>query len=405
MFGMDCERLMGAERGIHIRLPSASRPVHRIACIVAATFVEIAAAVAQQLDPAGAGGGANAGVLIRLDERALRAGGIGVEPVMRERGGADFALPGNVVIPPGQVHVVAAPAAGLVDALLVSADEAVKTDQPVARLRSPTIVEAQQQFLSAIADESLAADRLRRTKLLIDGKAIPERELNIAQAESARAKARLDERTQLLSLMGLSDAQISELRTTRRIVPTITIYSPVNGTVVKRHTSPGERIDATAPLFTIAELDPLWVELQVPAARLPNLTVGSEVSLPAQRARGKIIRIGRTVDPSTQSAIAVAEIGTAGTTIWPGLAVNATVIVGTQIAGIDWSVPVQSVVRHRDRNWVFVRAPEGFRAVPVQVVSESPRGVWLRAPLLAGDRVATSGIISLLAQLAAADQE
>jgi len=68
-------------------------------------------------------------------------------------------------------------------------------------------------------------------------------------------------------------------------------------------------------------------------------------------------------------------------------------------------VPVQSVVRHRDRNWVFVRAPEGFRAVPVQVVSESPRGVWLRAPLLAGDRVATSGIISLLAQLAAADQE
>src|SRR5215467_105144 len=266
---------------------------------------------------------AAAGILIRLDERALRAAGIVVEAVAREHGGADFALPGNMVIPPGQVHVVAAPAAGLVDALLVSADEPVKTNQPVATLRSLTIVEAQQQFLSAIADESLAADRLRRTKLLIDGKAIPERELNIAQAESARAKARLDERTQLLSLMGLSDAQISELRTTRRIVPTITVYSPVNGTVVKRHTSPGERIDAAAPLFTIAELDPLWVELQVPAARLPNLTVGSEVSLPAQRARGKIIRIGRTVDPATQSAVAVAEIGTAGTSIWPGLAVNA----------------------------------------------------------------------------------
>jgi len=191
----------------------------------------------------------------------------------------------------------------LVDTLLVSADEPVKTNQAVATLRSPTIVEAQQQFLAAIADESLATDRLRRTQLLIEGKAIPERELNIAQAESARARARLDERTQLLSLMGLSEAQIAEVRTTRRIVPTVTIYSPINGTVVKRHTSPGERIDAAAPLFTIAELDPLWVELQVPAARLPNLTVGSEVSLPAQRARGKIIRIGRTVDPSTQSAI------------------------------------------------------------------------------------------------------
>ena len=92
------------------------------------------------------------------------------------------------------------------------ADEPVKANQAVATLRSPTIVEAQQQFLAAIADESLATDRLRRTQLLIEGKAIPERELNIAQAESARARARLDERTQLLSLMGLSEAQIAEVR-------------------------------------------------------------------------------------------------------------------------------------------------------------------------------------------------
>jgi hypothetical protein len=49
--------------------------------------------------------------------------------------------------------------------------------------------------------------------------------------------------------------------------------------------------------------------------------------------------------------------------------------------------------------------PEGFRALPVQVVSESARGVWLRAKLLPGDRVATSGIIALLAVLAGADQE
>jgi membrane fusion protein, heavy metal efflux system len=345
------------------------------------------------------------GILIRLDDRAIRAAGIGTEPVERERGGADFALPGNIVIPPGQVRVVAAPAAGLVEAMLVASDESAKKNQAVARLRSPTIVEAQQRFLAAIADDALATDRLRRTQLLIEGKAIPERELNIAQAEAARAKASLDERTQLLSLMELGDAQIAELRATRRIVPTVTVYSPIAGTIVKRHTSPGERVDAAAPLFTIAELDPLWVELQVPASRLPNLTVDSEVSLPAQRAHGKIIRIGRTVDPATQSAIAVAEIGTEGASVWPGLAVNATVIVGSRTVGADWSVPTQSVVRHRDRNWVFVRVPEGFRALPVQVVSESPRGVWLRGNLRPGDRVATAGIIPLLAELAAADRE
>jgi cobalt-zinc-cadmium efflux system membrane fusion protein len=393
---------------MHVKRQSVQFGRSRVPARVIATLgvaMLIFPAPAQQTDPAKADATTTAGILMRMDERALRAAGIVVGSVEREQGGADFALPGNVVIPPGQVHVVAAPAAGLVDTLLVSADEPVKANQAVATLRSPTIVEAQQQFLAAIADESLATDRLRRTQLLIEGKAIPERELNIAQAESARARARLDERTQLLSLMGLSEVQIAEVRTTRRIVPTVTIYSPINGTVVKRHTSPGERIDAAAPLFTIAELDPLWVELQVPAARLPNLTVGAEVSLPAQRARGKIIRIGRTVDPATQSAIAVAEIGTDGASVWPGLAVSATIIIGSQTADADWSVPTQSVVRHRDRNWVFVRVPEGFRALPVQVVSESARGVWLRAKLLPGDRVATSGILALLAVLAGADQE
>jgi len=111
------------------------------------------------------------------------------------------------------------------------------------------------------------------------------------------------------------------------------------------------------------------------------------------------------VDPATQSAVAVAEVGTEGASVWPGLAVNAAIIVGSQIADSDWSLPLQSVVRHRDRNWVFVRVPEGFRALPVQVVSESGRGVWIRAQLQPGDRVATSGIIALLAGLASADQE
>jgi len=346
-----------------------------------------------------------AGIAIPLDERAIRAAGIVVGPIEPEHGGADFALPGNVVIPPPQVHVVAAPAAGLVEALLVSADEQAKAGQPVALLRSPVIVEAQQLFLAAIADEALAADRLRRTQFLIQGKAIPERELPVAQTEAERARARLDERTQVLSLMELTEAQIAELRSNRRIVPTVTLVSPITGTVVKRHTSPGERIDAAAPLFTIAELDPLWVELQVPASRLPNLAVGAEISLPAQQARGKIIRIGRTVDPATQSAIAVAEIRTAGASVWPGLAVGVTVIAGPTTAGGDWNVPGGSVVRQKDRNWVFVRTADGFRALPVQVVSESSRGAWIRADLKPDDRVAIGGIIALLALLADAGQE
>jgi hypothetical protein len=39
------------------------------------------------------------------------------------------------------------------------------------------------------------------------------------------------------------------------------------------------------------------------------------------------------------------------------------------------------------------------------VVSESPRGSWIRAEFAPDDKVATGGIIALLAELAGADQE
>jgi len=343
-------------------------------------------------------------IALPMDERGIRAAGIGTTTLERERGGTDLLLPGTVAIPQHQIRVIAAPSGGLVEEMLVSADEQVKAGQPIAKLRSPAIVEAQRQFLAAIADDALAIDRLRRSQLLFEGKALPERDLRVAQTEAVQAKSRLDERTQILSLMGMTDAEVELLRDARRIFPTVTLFSPMNGTVTTRHVGPGERIEPAAPVFTIALLDPLWVNTQVPAARLANITVGSPVHLPAQDARGKILRIGRTVDSATQSTIVVAEIGSNDGAVRPGLAVSVSVHIASD-GGNEWSVPSAAVVRHRDRSWVFVRTKEGFQARPVQVVSEGARGVLIRATFSSGDQVAIRGILSLLATLAEVDKD
>lgn len=203
--------------------------------------------------------------------------------------------------------------------------------------------------------------------------------------------------------MELPDADIETLRTTRKIFPAITVHAPVGGTIVKRHASAGERVDAAAPIYTIAKLEPLWVNIQVPAARLSALTTGEAVVLPALGARGRIIRVSRTVDAQTQSAIAVAEIDVNGGSVRPGLATTATVRLG-QGPGTQWSVPAAAVVRHRDRTWIFVRIKDGFVARPVQVVAESPARSSIRADLRQDDQIADRGIIALLSELAQADK-
>ena len=121
-----------------------------------------------------------------VDDRGIRAAGIATVPIERERGGTDLSLPGTVAIPQQQIRVVAASAGGLIEEMLVAADEPVQAGQPIAKLRSPAIVEAQRQFLAAIADEALAVDRLKRSQLLFEGKALPERDLRVAQTEAFR---------------------------------------------------------------------------------------------------------------------------------------------------------------------------------------------------------------------------
>lgn len=350
--------------------------------------------------PAQAGEG---DISIALDEREIRFAGITTTKPDKEQRDVELSLPGTVAIPPQQLRIVAAPASGLVETMLIASDEAVKGGEPVAQLRSMDIVEAQRQFLAALSDEALAADRLRRIQLLVEARATPERELRAAETAAINAKAHLDERRQILSLMELSPAEIDGLQTSRKILPSVTVYAPVGGMIVKRHVSPGARVDAAAPLYTIAKLSPLWVNIQVPASRLPAISVGDTVDLPAYGTKGRIIRVARTIDPQTQSASAIAEIDPQDSAVRPGLATSVTVRLN-QGPEPQWSVPAASVVRHRDRSWVFVKSKDGFVARPVQVIAESPARASIRADLAADDQLADRGIIALLSELALADK-
>ncbi|MCW5735632.1 MAG: efflux RND transporter periplasmic adaptor subunit [Enhydrobacter sp.] len=341
---------------------------------------------------------------IALDEQALRAAGVSFLHVERERGATDLVFPGTVVVPPPQLLVVAAPVEGLIEAVEVASDENVSAGQTIIRMRSPELVTAQRDFIAADANAALARDRLSRAAPLFTARALSERELRIAENEARTTAYKADEARHVLTLLGMTEQEVDTLQRTRNFSPTIAITAPKAGVVLTRQTSPGARVAQAEPLFTIARLDPLWVNVQIPSARLGSVDVGSPVTLVGQGAAGTIIRIGRGVDPATQSVTAVAQIDTNGGSVRPGLAVTVRVRVKQEDAA-QWVVPAASVVRHRDQSWVFVRTPGGVRATPVQVLSENARDASIRADLKAGDRIAGRGLIPLLAELAKSDTE
>lgn len=340
-------------------------------------------------------------VRLKLDERQIRAAGIETQAVTQEPAISELIVPGTVAVPPQQTRIVATPAAGLIEAFLVAPDEDVTKGDPIAQLNSSGLIEAQRAFLEAEGQDALAREKLRRDEQLFKERIIAERRLLVTRSEAVLARSNFDERSQLLALHGMNEAEIDTLRKTRRIASTLVIRAPESGTILSRNVTAGERVQAAAPLVTIARLDPIWVNLQVPVARAPMLASIKRVSLPAYGVAGRIVRVGRTVDAATQSVVAVAEFSTKEHSLRPGQAVQATIVTNGSTAP-QWRVPSAAVVRHDGRDWMFLREPDGFRAISVQVVAETSTTTSIRADIKPDAVVAARGVLVLLSELASA---
>ena len=81
------------------------------------------------------------------------------------------------------------------------------------------------------------------------------------------------------------------------------IRAPVDGVVVEVTVAPGEYTHEQAPILTIAELDPLHVEVFVPIARYDDLDVGMPAKVGAElfdvEATAHIAVIDRVFDPAS----------------------------------------------------------------------------------------------------------
>lgn len=335
---------------------------------------------------------------LRMSAAQLEA--LGVETIVLEQraAGSVDGLPAQVVVPNNQVRVVSAPLPALVESVLVATHQPVAQGQPLAQLQSPQLADLQHTYLQAATRASLARANLERDEKLFAEGIIAESRLLAARAHHTEASADLAERTQALRLAGMSQVEIERLRAGQRVGTAIELRSPIAGVVLEQLAYPGQRVDAAAPVLKIAQLAPLWLEIQLPVTRLAEVREGAAVSVAAQRAAGRVIAIGRSVSEANQTVMVRAEIDRNAAALRPGQFVEASIAA----AGGDaqWSVPSGAVARVKGRAVVFVRSAEGFRAQPVSVVNETATRTIVSGRLAAGERIAVKGVAALKAALA-----
>jgi multidrug efflux pump subunit AcrA (membrane-fusion protein) len=305
-------------------------------------------------------------------------------------------LSAHVVVPNSQMNVVSTPLPGLLESLTVSISQTVKKGQVLARIQSPALAEAQRLFVQATNQSSLAAATLKRDASLWQEGIIAESRYLAAKGNHAEAAALLAERTQALRLAGMSESAIGRLRSARAIASSLDIVAPADGVVLEQMATVGQRLDASAPIYKVAKVNPLWLEIQVPVARAVGVRDGDPVAVPQFRAGGSVIAIGGSVDPDSQTVMVRALIDDNAKNLKPGQNVEATVVAAAAPGGGGgWRVPNSALSHQEGKLLLFVRTAEGFRALTATLIYEGTKESAITADLKESDEIAVRGIAAL----------
>lgn len=330
----------------------------------------------------------------------VKALGITVTRPEPQARGEVVGLAAEVMVPNSQLHVISTPLAGLVESVLVAVNEPVKRDQVLARLQSSALAEAQRAYLQASTQRELARANLDRDQKLAAEGLIAESRLLSTKAGHVEATALLAERRHALKLAGMSDAAIAGMLSGSAISSAVTLRAPVDGVVIAQMAQAGQRLEAFTPVYKVAQLDPLWLEVQVPLARAAGIREGAAVRVPSVDAAGRIISVGRSVTPESQTVMLRALITDRATRLRPGQYVEAAVAVVAGDAAVpQWRVPNASLLRHQGKVMVLARTAKGFRAVPVTTVNEGATTSVVTGALDGVNEIAAGGISALKGRL------
>jgi RND family efflux transporter MFP subunit len=343
------------------------------------------------------GGGANGGNFAA--GRAPLTVEIG--QVTRKSVAEQITVVGNLV---GDATVSVSPrAAGRLEEVSVRLGDRVTRGQRIAKLEDFELLqqvkqaEAAQEVSTATirqreAELKLAETNVERSRSLFQRQLLPKQtlddnesrylaavaQLDLAKAQSAQTKARLDELNITLE--------------------NTVITSPLNGLVAKRAVDPGAFVSQNVPVVDVVDVGRVRLVANVVEKDLKQLHAGNATrvqvdAFPGETFTGRIARVSPVLDPTTRTAPIEVEIPNPDYRLKPGMYARVSITTGTRKEALV--VPSNAVVDLGGRRGVF--QPQNGQAIfrVVQVGLEQPDIVEVTGGLAEHETVVTTGASSL----------
>jgi membrane fusion protein, heavy metal efflux system len=307
-----------------------------------------------------------------LSPRQIRQGSIEVGLVVEQPFDDAVLTTGRVVLDDLRSGHVYSPVTGRVVHIGAEFGQRVKAGAPLAVIESPDVGSAVSDVHKAQADLIAAEHDYQRKKELFEQRACSEADLEAAEDTYRRARAEIERARQRAVLFhnGAVDS----------VTQTYTLTSPLDGEVLLRNISPGVEVQgqysggAAQELFTIGEVDKVWVLGDLYEADVARVQVGAQalvsvVTYPGKVLRGQVDWVSGMLDPTTRTAKVRCTFDNPAGLLRPEMYATMKISVAEKRT---LAIPRDAVVRLGDYRVVFLQVGESeelvkFERVPIDV--------------------------------------
>jgi Cu(I)/Ag(I) efflux system membrane fusion protein len=239
------------------------------------------------------------GSMLELSEHARAMASVETVPVRRRRLSREIRVVGKVQYDETGLAEITTRVEGYVERLFVDfTGVEVKRGDRLVEIYSPDLIMAQQELLTA---------------------------LNVSRSSNL-----VESSTRKLLRWGVTQNQIDELTLNRKPQERLTLFSPIKGTVTEKRVVEQSAVKPGEVLYRLANLETVWVYLDVYESELPWVQYGQMVdikseAIPGQSFSGRIGFINPVLNEDTRTVKVLLSIGNTQKKLKPGMFVSAVI--------------------------------------------------------------------------------
>ncbi|SED59736.1 membrane fusion protein, Cu(I)/Ag(I) efflux system [Tenacibaculum sp. MAR_2010_89] len=250
--------------------------------------------------------------------------------------------------------------------------ESIRKGQLLATIYSPELVKAQQELLTA--------STLKETQP--------------ALYKAVRNK---------LKLWKLSDNQINQIESSKKVKENFPVYATVSGTVSEKLVEQGDYTKQGQPLLKIANLNTVWANFDVYENQVSNFKVGQAIAIstnayPNEVFNAKISFINPVLNPQTRTVTVRAVLNNQKELFKPEMFVTGKVDATVKETKAQLLIPASAVLWTGKRSIVYVKPDTNnpiFEMREIVLGNKLGDNYEVKNGLQSGDEVVTNGVFTI----------